>query len=195
MSVARGEQNGLTRLAGGTWKSTYLRTLIAAFAIVAMSQAWSIFAPVAAAEPQQFGDWILRCEIPANSESEVCYLHQMINYAKGEVSGMLLDIKIGALGEGKEMFALLMLPLGVSFQAGVIIQADSGDPTPVTIQTCTNEGCRSVAAVSNDLLWGFRKGKLLKVGFIPFGGTQAVVVEASLSGFTAAYRALKLRTR
>ena len=108
---------------------------------------------------------------------------------------MLLDIKIGALSEGKELFALLMLPLGVSFQSGVIIQADSGEQTPVTIQTCTNEGCRSVAPVSNDLLWGFRQGKLLKVGFIPFGGTQAIVVEASLTGFTAAFRALNSKTK
>ena len=89
---------------------------------------------------------------------------------------MLLDVKIGALGEGKQLFALLMLPLGVSFQAGAIIGADAGAPTPLTIQTCTSDGCRAIAAVSNDLLWGFRKGKVLKVGFIPFGGKKTVVV-------------------
>ena len=106
---------------------------------------------------------------------------------------MLLDIKIGALGEGKELYAIIMLPLGLSFQSGVIMQADGGESTPLTIQTCTNDGCRSVAPVSNDLLWGFREGKVIKVGFIPFGGTQTVVVEASLTGFTAAYKALKAR--
>ena len=175
--------------------SINLRILIAVLAIVAMSAVWAVITPVSAAEPQQFGDWILRCETPGEDKAEVCYLHQTINYSKGEVSGMLLDIKIGALSEGKELFALLMLPLGVSFQSGVIIQADSGEPTPVTIQTCTNEECRSVAPVSNDLLWGFRQGKLLKVGFIPFGGTQAIVVEASLTGFTAAFRALNSKTK
>ena len=73
------------------------------------------------------------------------------------------------------------------------MQADSGESTPLTIQTCTNDGCRSVAQISDDLLWGFREGKLLKVGFVPFGSTQTVVVEASLTGFTAAYKALNAR--
>lgn len=76
----------------------------------------------------------------------------------------------------------------------MIVQADSGELTPVTIQTCNNVGCRSVAQVSNDLQWGFRQGKLLRVGFISFGGTHATVVEAALVGFTAAFRALKLKT-
>ena len=73
------------------------------------------------------------------------------------------------------------------------MQADDGEPTPLTIQTCTNDGCRSVAPVSNDLLWGLRQGERLKVGFVPFGGTQAIVVEVSLTGFTAAYKALIAR--
>jgi len=183
------------RRGGTTRNSINMRVLISVLAIAAMSAVWFNVAPVSAAESQQFGDWILRCESPGEGQGEICYLHQTINYSKGDVSGMLLDVKIGALGEGNELFALLMLPLGLSFQSGVVIQADAGDPTPVTIQTCTNDGCRSVAPVSNDLLWGFRQGKVLKVGFIPFGGTKTVVVEASLNGFTAAYRMLELKTR
>ena len=106
---------------------------------------------------------------------------------------MLLDIKIGARGEGKELYTIMMLPLGLSFQSGVIMQSDNGESAPLTIQTCTNDGWRSVAPVSDDLLWGFRQGKILKVGFVPFGGTQTIVVEASLTGFTAAYKSLTLR--
>ena len=194
MAVEREIKSGRAKLAGTVRKSIYMRTLIAALAIAAMSAAWSIVAPVAvAAEPQKFGDWILRCESPGEDKSEICYLHQTLNYSKGNVSGVLLDVKIGALGEGRQLFALLMLPLGVSFQAGAIIGVDSGEPTSLTIQTCTKEGCRSVAPISEDLLWSFRKGNKLKVGFVPFGGIQTVVVEASLMGFTAAYKALKKR--
>ncbi|MDA0229051.1 MAG: invasion associated locus B family protein [Proteobacteria bacterium] len=197
-SGVSGQMRGSTRQGGPAQKSMGLhrmRMLISALAIAAMSAVWFNVAPASAQEPQQFGDWILRCESRGIDKADICYLHQTINYSKDDVSGMLLDVKIGALGEGRELFALLMLPLGVNFQSGVVLQADAGDPTPVTIQTCTNEGCRSVAPVSTDLLWGFRQGKVLKVGFIPFGGTQVVVVEASLTGFTAAYRMLELKTQ
>lgn len=194
MAVECGEKSVRALLARAVWKSNNMRALIAVLAIAAMSAAWSIGAPVAAAaEPEKFGDWILRCESPGVDKREICYLHQTLNYSKGDVSGVLLDIKIGALGEGRDLFALIMLPLGVSFQAGAIIGADASDPTSLTIQTCTKEGCRSIAKLSNDLLWGFRKGKLLKVGFIPFGGKQTVVVEASLIGFSAAFKALRTR--
>ena len=180
--------------AGAARKIIKIRTLTAALTIAAMSAAWFIAAPAAAAaEPQTFGDWLLRCEARGEGQGELCYLHQTLNYSKGNVSGMLLDIKIGALGEGKELYTIIMLPLGLSFQSGVIMQADGGESTPLTIQTCTNDGCRSVAPVSNDLLRGFREGKVIKVSFMAFGGTQTVVVEASLTGFTAAYKALTAR--
>ena len=194
MAVERGEKSVRTLRVGTARKSFYVRTLIAALALAAMSAVSSIAAPdAAAAEPEKFGDWILRCESPGDGKSEICYLHQTLNYSKGNVSGMLLDIKIGALGEGKDLFALIMLPLGVNFQSGAIIGADAGESTSLTIQTCTKEGCRSTAKISNDLLWGFRKGNILKVGFVPFGGKQTVVVEASLKGFSAAFRALRSR--
>ena len=180
--------------AGAARKIIKILTLTAALTIAAMSAAWFIAAPAAAAaEPQTFGDWLLRCEARGEGQGELCYLHQTLNYSKGNVSGMLLDIKIGALGEGKELYTIIMLPLGLSLQSGAIMQADGGESTPLTIQTCTNDGCRSVAPVSNALLWGFGEGKVIKVGFIPFGGTQTVVVEASLAGFTAAYKALTAR--
>ena len=180
--------------AGAARKIIKIRTLIAALTIAAVSAAWSIAAPAAAAaEPQKFGDWFLRCEARGEGQGELCYLHQTLNYSKDNVSGILLDIKIGALGEGKELYTIMMLPLGLNLQSGVVMQADGGESTPLTIQTCTNDGCRSVAPVSNELLWGLRQGKRLKVGFVPFGGTQTVVVEASLTGFTAAYKALITR--
>ena len=190
----RERKSGRATLAGTAWKTISSRTLIAALALAAMSTAWSIAAPAAAAtEPQKFGDWFVRCEARGEGQGELCYLHQTINYSKGDVSGMLLDIKIGALGEGKELYTIIMLPLGLSLPSGAIMQVDNGESTPLTIQTCTNDGCRSVAPVSDDLLWGFREGELLKVGFVPFGGTKTAVVEVSLTGFTAAYKALKAR--
>ncbi len=194
MDIELKEKSRRTVPAGGTLKKNGMRALIVALAVAAMSTTWSIATPTAAAtEPQQFGDWILRCEAKGEGQEEICYIHQTINYSKDNVSGMLLDVKIGASGEDKELFAVIMLPLGLSFPSGVIVQADAGNPTTLTIQTCTKEGCRSVAQVSDELLRGFRQGKLLKVGFVAFGGTQTVVVDASLAGFTAAFKAMRSR--
>jgi len=190
----RKEKSRRAMFAGTARITIHMRAMIAALTIAAISVAWSISVPAAAAsEPKKFGDWILRCEARGEGQGELCYLHQTLNYSKGNVSGMLLDIKIGALGEGKELYTIVMLPLGLSFQSGVIMGADGGEPTHLTIQTCTKEGCRSTAKISDDLLWGFRQGRILKVSFVPFGGTQTVVVEASLTGFTAAYKALNAR--
>ena len=180
--------------AGVARKVIKLRSLIAALTIAAMSALWSIAAPsAAAAEPQVFGDWLLVCEARSEGQGELCYLHQTLTYNKDDVSGKLLDIKIGALGEGKDLYAIMMLPLGLNIPSGAVMQSDDGEPTPLTIQTCTNLGCRSVAPIPEDLLWGFRQGKVLKVGFIPFGSKQTMVVEASLTGFTAAYKSLTAR--
>jgi len=190
----RERKGGRAMPAGVARKIIKMRALIAALTIAIMSAPCFISAPAAAAtEPQRFGDWFLRCEARSEGQGELCYLNQTLNYNKDNVSGLLLDIKIGALGEGKELYAIIMLPLGLNFQSGVVMQSDDGEPTQLTLQTCTNDGCRSVALVSDDLLWGFRQGKLLKVGFIPFGGAQTIVVEASLTGFTAAYKALMAR--
>ena len=190
----RERKSGRTMPAGVARKIIKMRTLIAALTIAAIGAPWSIAAPAAAAaEPQKFGDWLLRCEARGEGQGELCYLHQTLNYSKDNVSGTLLDIKIGALGEGKELYAIIMLPLGLNIQSGAIIKADDGEYTPLIIQTCTNEGCRSVGQVSKDLLWGFRQGKVLKVAFVPFRSTKTLVVEASLTGFTAAYKALTAR--
>ena len=180
--------------AGVARKVIKLRSLIAALTIAAMSALWSIAAPsAAAAEPQVFGDWLLACEARTDGQGELCYLHQTLTYNKDDVSGKLLDIKIGALGEGTDLYAIMMLPLGLNIPSGVVMQPDDGEPTPLTIQTCTKLGCRSVAPIPEDLLWGFRQGKVLKVGFVPFGSKKTIVVEASLTGFTAAYKTLMAR--
>jgi len=190
----RGRKDGHAMPAGVARKVIKLRSLIAALTIAAMSALWSIAAPsAAAAEPQVFGDWLLACEARTDGQGELCYLHQTLTYNKDDVSGKLLDIKIGALGEGTDLYAIMMLPLGLNIPSGAVMQSDDGEPTPLTIQTCTKLGCRSVAPIPEDLLWGFRQGRVLKVGFIPFGSKQTIVVEASLTGFTAAYKSLTAR--
>ena len=190
----RARKNGHTMSASVVRKIIKMRVLITALAIAAMSAPWTIAAPAAAStEPQKFGDWFVRCEARSEGQGELCYLNQTLNYKRDNVSGRLLDIKIGAFSEGKELFTLIMLPLGLNLESGAIIQADDGETTPLPLQTCTNDGCRSVAPVSKDLLWGFRQGKVLKVGFVPFGSKQPMVVKASLNGFTAAYKTLMAR--
>ena len=190
----RGRKSGRAMLAGVARKIIKMQTLIAVLTIAVIGAPWPIAAPAAAtAEPKKFGDWLLRCEARGEGQGEFCYLHQTLKYSKDKVSGILLDIKIGALSKGKELYAIVMLPLGLKLQSGAIIKADEGEYSPLIIQTCTKEGCRSVSPVSKDLLWGFRQGKVLKIGFIPFRGTKTMVVEASLTGFTAAYKAMIAR--
>ena len=190
----RGRKSGRAMLAGVARKIIKMQTLIAVLTIAVIGAPWPIAAPApATAEPKKFGDWLLRCEARGEGQGELCYLQQTLKYSKDKVSGILLDIKIGALGKGKELYAIVILPLGLKLQSGAIIKADEGAYSPLIIQTCTNKGCRSVSPVSEDLLWGFRQGKVLKVGFIPFRGGKTMVVEASLTGFTAAYKAMIAR--
>ncbi len=129
MAVKQNDMNDRTVPVSAVRKSFKLQTLIAALVIVVTSLAWFTAPPTAAAaEAQQFGDWILRCE--TKGEGELCYLHQTINYSKGDVSGVRLDIKIGALADDDDLYALLMLPLGLNIPSGAIIGADAGEPTP-----------------------------------------------------------------
>ena len=191
MALERGQKTGRHMPPGTAPNKTNRRTLIAALALAGTAAALSVAA--SAAEPRKFGDWILRCESPAEGKSDVCYLNQTLNMTKGKAKGRLLDVKIGTFGEGKDFFALLMLPLGLNLQAGAALQIDDAKQVPLAIQTCTKAGCRSIVKMTDELLAGFRKGVKLKIGFIPFPGKRTVVVEASLIGFTAAYKALEKR--
>lgn len=191
MAFERGQKTGRNLPPGTAPKRTIRRTLITALALAAAAAALSVAA--SAAEPQKFGDWILRCDSPVEGKGDVCYLNQTINYKKGKVKGRLLDVKIGTVGGGKDFFAVLMLPLGLSLQSGAALQVDDAKQVPLTILTCTKAGCRSQLKMTGELLTGFRKGVKLKIGFIPFRGKRTVVVEASLTGFTSAFKALMKR--
>jgi len=57
---------------------------------------------------------------------DVCYLHQKLNYTKGDVSGVLLDVKIGAFGDDDNLYGLFFLPLGIDLTSRAIIGADAG---------------------------------------------------------------------
>lgn len=191
MDSERGQKTGRQMPPGAAPKKTNRRTLITALVLAGTAAALSVAA--SAAEPRKFGDWVLRCESPGKGKSDVCYLNQTLNITKGKVKGRLLDVKIGTFGKGKDVFAVLMLPLGLSLQKGAALQVDDAKQVPLTIQTCTKAGCRSQLKMTDELLAGFRKGTKLKIGFIPFPGKRTVVVEASLTGFTAAYKALEKR--
>ena len=75
MDIELKEKSRRTVPAGGTLKKNGMRALIVALAVAAMSTTWSIATPTAAAtEPQQFGDWILRCEAKGEGQ-EACETH------------------------------------------------------------------------------------------------------------------------
>jgi len=95
--------------------------------------------------------------------------------AGGEVAVAVLDV---------------ITPLGVVLTEGLSLKIDSGEAAVAPFQVCTEQGCLVREPIAEELISRLKKGNGAQVTVI--AANQGVVNSTlSLSGFTAAYNALR----
>lgn len=162
-----------------------LKGLITGAALTALIASSVAFAQ----EPRvtQYQDWVGVC---ADVEGrEVCEMQQILTMENETGNVPLFRASVHNADNGLMM--QLLFPLGLDLRAGMVLQIDEGDEYTSGFLTCVQEGCLAAFPLDSELLAALRAGNSAKVGFRPFNTDQTLVLELSLSGFTAASQTLK----
>ena len=146
----------------------------------------------AQAKPQKgavYEDWRTECETTPDKQ-EKCFVSQTQTAEKG--GKQLIKVSVGYMGPKNEPTMVVILPLGISLQAGAAYKADNGEQTKLNMQSCVAEGCIAGAKLSAQELKAITEGKSLFFGVMPgFGSDKTVSIPVSLKGFKTAFDTLK----
>lgn len=144
----------------------------------------------AAQEPnldiQKFGDWELRCETTSGN----CFMYQL---ARDQNDNPVAEISIVALPDQAEAAAgvTVITPLGTALAEGVVMQVDTGEARKYPFNWCTRSGCYARFGLTSAEVDAMRKGAQALVRIVSISAPdKPVVLPFSLSGFTAAHKAL-----
>ena len=128
-------------------------------------------APIEWERKNTFGKWELLCN---KGNATDCRAVQTQNYSDDTTKGRLLQALL-ATDQGRT-FAVLTLPFGVDLRAGSVIKIDEGAEVKVAYTTCLPDGCQSVVELDESLQGQIIAGKVMKVGFRPWGGDDKTLV-------------------
>lgn len=151
-------------------------------------------APATSHEPQRttasYGDWVVRCEIPATPPAKkTCDMEQLAQL-QGQANPISrVAIPLPAKGESVKLF--VQLPVNVSFAAPLRITADGKDAGITTpFRRCVPAGCFAELELKDELQKKFRAaadpGKII----FKDAGDHEVAIPLSFKGFAQAYEAL-----
>lgn len=128
-------------------------------------------------------DWQVLCEDTPTGEN--CFISQAIIDDEGEP---VMQISLGRLEDDNVM--VIYLPLGLDLRPGILFQVEEKVRREFPFQTCLPNGCRVVAPVDEEMLTAMRTGSQFVVGIKTLGSDRVGVIEGSLMGFTAGFRAV-----
>jgi invasion protein IalB len=135
------------------------------------------------------GAWEQRCVRTADG-NDPCQLYQLLR--DGE-NNAVAEITIFHLPEGGPAAAgaTVIAPLETLLTEEVTLQIDNNTPKKYPFAWCSPVGCVARMGLTADDLAALRRGSAARISIVPVvAPDQQVVVEASLSGFTAGFTAV-----
>ena len=133
------------------------------------------------------GDWTIRCAADA---PEDCFMVSTGFDIDGSPVAELSLVKF-LPGHPAVAGATVIVPLGTALPEGVVLQVDNGSRVRFGYDFCAPAGCIANLALTPDLVAAMQAGSRARVMVIPAGRPDTPkTIGVSLSGFTAAYRAL-----
>jgi invasion protein IalB len=134
-----------------------------------------------------FGDWQVRCA----PDGKECFIYQLaVDQAKNPVA----EVSILKLPEQSEADAgvTVVTPLGTLLTTGVIVQVDGGEQRQYPFAWCSQVGCFARFGLTKPSVDALKRGNAGKITLVSVGRPeQPVVLDLSLSGFTAAFDSLE----
>jgi invasion protein IalB len=136
-----------------------------------------------------FQDWGKACEDVPQRDEDVCYIAQTAQFADSDMS---VEVSVGRLIVDHDgIVAAIWVPTGVDLGAGLALRVDDTEQITADYDVCLKQGCQAfIDLQEREQLSKMRRGKVLHIGFVPFGTKGTRVVRVSLDGFTAGLDAL-----
>lgn len=140
----------------------------------------------------EFTDWEIRCVRAPEGQVDPCQLYQLLDDGQGNA---VAEINIFPLagGEGQPAAgATVVTPLETLLTEQLSLAVDNGAARRYPFSFCSQIGCFARLGFSEADIDAFRRGSVANVTIVPVvDATQRIRLEVSLSGFTAAYTALR----
>ena len=131
---------------------------------------------------ETYQDWQVACV--QQEAAKRCSLLQQQAQQNGQ---RVMAVELVAQAGAATIDGSLVLPFGLSLDAGVTLQIDEAAALqPLRFSTCLPAGCIVPLSFNEAMLTALRAGTALKVNAIASGTEQPVALSISLSGFSAA---------
>ena len=145
---------------------------------------------------EEFGDWSLRC-IRVEEGPEPCQLYQLLLDEDGNA---VAEIGVFALPDGGQAVAgaNFVAPMETFLPAGMRLSVDGGETLTYPFTFCSgrpfsallSSGCLARIGFNQQMVDLFKRGNEATITIVPaVAPDQAVVLDLSLTGFTAAFDA------
>lgn len=137
-----------------------------------------------------FGDWQVRCA----PEGDDCFIYQL---ALDSEKNPVAEVSILKLPQEAEADAgvTIVTPLGTLLPQGVVVQIDGGQQRQYPFAWCSQVGCFARFGLDRPSIDAMKRGKSGKLTLHAVAAPQqAVALELSLTGFTAAFDSLTVPT-
>ncbi len=141
-----------------------------------------------------FGDWEIRCLRVAEGEPEPCQMYQLLTDSQGSP---VAEFNIFDLPDSDPVVAgaTIVTPLDTLLTGQLRIQIGTREPLLYPFRFCQPVGCFVRVGLTEANLDDYRAGATATITIVPLQAPdQTVDLEASLSGFTAAFDDLSERS-
>ena len=139
---------------------------------------------------EEFGDWQMRCIRAPEGQGDPCQLYQLL---RDESDNAVAEISMFSLPDGGQAAAgaTIITPLETLLTEQLTITVDGGSAKRYPFTWCSAIGCFARVGFTTPELNQFKRGNLAKISIVPVAAPdQQVVLDVSLSGFTAGLTAV-----
>jgi invasion protein IalB len=138
---------------------------------------------------EQFTDWGLRCVRTPEDQPEPCDLYQLLRDDEGNE---VAEISIVPLPDSGEAVAgaTIVAPLETLLTEQIVLSVDGSEARRYPFRFCNPAGCVAQIGLTAGQVDQFRRGAMGQVRLVPAAAPdQEVLLDVSLSGFTAGFAA------
>lgn len=161
-----------------------MKAVLIRFCVLAVGIVLTATAPNAqqADPPQRFADWQL-IQFPDFS----CQLVQTV--VSRRTGNTLTEMWLMAQADGTGVISV-RVPVGVDLAAGIAYRHPNRQAAvPLIWQMCGPDKCLAQSRITQAEMARLRKGRAVRLGFVPVPGSRPLQVSVSLMGVTAGLRA------
>ena len=139
---------------------------------------------------ETFQDWRLRCQKNIEAKDE-CHLHQLLQGEGGNTVAQITVFNFPNAEGAAIAGANVTVPLETALRENLNMRIDDKQAKAYPFSYCDKVGCHArLGLTAVEIKW-MQDGQTAKIATVPYrGAQQPIIVDVSLSGFTAGYKAV-----